>query len=332
MTRVKWGILSTAKIGTDLVIPALQKSPDIEVAAIASRSLAKAKRVAAALGIAKAYGSYEALLADPEIEVIYNPLPNHLHVALTLAAARAGKHVLCEKPMAMTAAEARALRQAPKGRLIQEAFMIRHAPQWLEVKRLVKARAIGEVKLVQAYFSYFNRDPKNVRNMAAIGGGGLLDIGCYPMTAARFIFGAEPLRVASVLERDPAFKTDRVLSALADFGRGRQLSFAISTQLAQSQRLNIIGSTGRIDVEIPFNAPIDRPTRIFVQGPKLYEGEWRTFPASDQYQLQGEAFSRAVRKAEKLAYGVDNAIANMAALDAIARAAKSGKWEKVRKV
>jgi predicted dehydrogenase len=332
MTKVKWGILSTAKIATDKVIPALQKCPDIEVAAIASRSPARAKKAAAALGIGRAHGSYEALIADPDIEVIYNPLPNHLHVPLTLAAARAGKHVLCEKPMAMTAAEARVLRKAPRGVLIAEAFMIRHAPQWLEVKRLLKARTIGEVKIVQVHFSYFNRNPRDVRNQAKIGGGGLLDIGCYAMTAARFVFGAEPERVAAMMERDPAFKTDRVLSALADFGKGRHLSFAISTQLAQSQRVAIIGSKGRIDVEVPFNAPADRPTRIFIQGMTLNEGEWRSFPPSDQYQLQGEAFSRAVRKEEKLAFGVDNAIANMAALDAVARAGKSGKWEKVKRV
>ena len=331
MTRVKWGILSTAKIGLEKVIPALQASDLMTVSAIASRNPRRARKAAAELGIARAYGSYEELLADPEIDVIYNPLPNHLHVALTLQAARAGKHVLCEKPIALNADEAKALRKAPRGVLIAEAFMIRHAPQWLEARRLVRARALGEVKLVQTLFAYHNRDPKNVRNRADIGGGGLLDIGCYAMTAARFIFNAEPTRVASVLERDPAFRTDRVLSAVADFGGGRQLSFAISTQLAQTQRVSILGTRGRIDIETPFNAPPDMPTRIFVQGPVLHEGAWREFPASDQYRLQGEAFSRAVLKQEKWAHGLDNAIANMAALDAVARAAKSGKWEKVRK-
>ncbi len=328
MAKVKWGIISTADIGVIKVIPGMLKSDELEVVAISSRSLKRAKSWAEKLGIPKAYGSYEDMLADPEIEAVYNPLPNHLHVPLTLAAAKAGKHVLCEKPIAITAAEAKLLKKAPKGIHIAEAFMVRHATQWIAARNLVKKGKIGEVRAIQVFFSYFNRDPKNVRNMADIGGGGLLDIGCYPITVSRFIFGAEPKRVVATLERDPKFKTDRTGGGLADFGEGRHLSFTISTQLAPYQRVHIGGTKGRIEIEIPFNAPPDRPNRYFVQGMEMNEGVWTDLPVSDQYQLQAEAFGRVIRGKEKLVWGVDDAIQNMRIIDAFFRSEKSGKWEK----
>ena len=264
MTKVRWGIISTANIGVEKVLPGMLKSDEIEIVAISSRNLKTAQSWAAKLGIKKAYGSYEEMLADPEIECVYNPLPNHLHVPLTLAAAKHGKHVLCEKPIAITAKEAMKLKKIPRKIHISEAFMVRHALQWLDAKRRVEAGEIGEVRAIQALFSYFNADPKNVRNDAKIGGGGLLDIGCYPITISRFIFGGEPKRVASTIDRDPKFKTDRLVGGLADFGKGRHLSFTISTQLAPYQRVNIMGTKGRIEIEIPFNAPPDQPNRIFV--------------------------------------------------------------------
>ncbi len=328
MAKVKWGIISTADIGVIKVIPGMLKSDELEVVAISSRSLKRAKSWGEKLGIPKAYGSYEDMLADPEIEAVYNPLPNHLHVPLTLAAAKAGKHVLCEKPIAITAAEAKQLKKAPKGIHIAEAFMVRHATQWIAARNLVKKGKIGEVRAIQVFFSYFNRDPKNVRNMADIGGGGLLDIGCYPITVSRFIFGAEPKRVVATLERDPKFKTDRTGGGLADFGEGRHLSFTISTQLAPYQRVHIGGTKGRIEIEIPFNAPPDRPNRYFVQGMEMNEGVWTDLPVSDQYQLQAEAFGRVIRSKEKLVWGVDDAIQNMRIIDAFFRSEKSGKWEK----
>jgi predicted dehydrogenase len=328
MKPVIWGIISTARIGMEKVIPGMMKSPEIEVRAIASRSLKTARSAAAKLGIAKAYGSYEEMLADPEIEAVYNPLPNHLHVPLTLAAVKAGKHVLCEKPFALDAKEAMKLKKLPKGILVQEAFMVRHNPQWIAARELVKKSAIGEVRAIQVYFSYFNRDPKNVRNMADIGGGGLYDIGCYPITVARFIFGAEPARVIAAIDRDPKFKTDRTASGLADFGQGRQMSFMVSTQLGGYQRVHIGGTKGRIEVEIPFNAPPDKPNRIFIQTDNNPAGSWREFPVSDQYQMQAEAFGRAIRKREKFIYGVDDAIQNMKIIDAYFRSEKSGKWER----
>jgi predicted dehydrogenase len=268
------------------------------------------------------------MLADPEIEAVYNPLPNHLHVPLTLQAARAGKHVLCEKPIAMTAREAEKLRKVPKGIIVAEAFMVRHAAQWIAVHDLVRRKSIGDVRAIQVLFSYFNRDPKNVRNQAMIGGGGLLDIGCYPITVSRYIFGAEPLRVTATFDRDPRFGTDRLASGLADFGKGRQLSFAVSTQLAPYQRVNILGSKGRIEIEIPFNAPPEKPNRFFLQGMTMNVGSWHELPVSDQYQLQAEDFGRVVRGRQKLGWGVDDAIQNMRIIDAFFRSEKSGRWEK----
>ena len=328
MKPVKWGIISTANIGVAKVIPGMLKSKDLEVVAIASRKLKPAREWAGKLGIPKAYGSYEEMLADPEIEAVYNPLPNHLHVPLTLAAARAGKHVLCEKPIAITAKEAQQLRKAPGSVHIAEAFMVRHATQWLAARDLVKKGRIGDVRAIQVFFSYFNRDPKNVRNMADIGGGGLLDIGCYPITVSRFIFNAEPKRVTATFDRDPKFRTDRTAGGLADFGEGRHLSFSVSTQLAPYQRVHIAGTKGRIEIEIPFNAPPDRPNRYFVQGMDMNVGEWIELPVSDQYQLQAEAFGRIVRGKQKPVWGVGDAIQNMKIIDAFFRSEKSGRWEK----
>jgi predicted dehydrogenase len=330
MGNVKWGVISTANIGVAKVIPGMLKSSELEVAAISSRNLKTAKEWAGKLGIPKAYGSYEEMLADPEIEAVYNPLPNHLHVPLTLAAARAGKHVLCEKPIAITAKEAAQLRKLPKSIKVAEAFMVRHALQWKDALARVKAGEIGEARAIQVMFTYFNRDPKNVRNMAKIGGGGLLDIGCYPVTISRYIFGADPTRAAATIERDPVFKTDRLAGAILEFPKGRHLTFTTSTQLAPYQRVHIMGTKGRIEIEIPFNAPPDRPNRLFVQGMQMNEGTWHEFPISDQYQLEAEAFGRVIRKEEKHVWGIEDAITNMKILDALFRSGKSGKFEKVK--
>jgi predicted dehydrogenase len=332
MEPVRWGILSTARIGRFKVVPGMMKSPHCKIVAVASRDEATAREMAAELGIPDAYGSYEAMLAASDIEAVYNPLPNHLHVPLTLAAARAGKHVLCEKPVALTAAEAAQLKDAPPGILIAEAFMVRHHPQWLAARDLIRAGEIGELRAVNVLFSYFNDDPENVRNMVEIGGGGLYDIGCYAMVSGRFLFEAEPARVACLIERDPVFRTDRLSSGLADFGAGRHLAFTVSTQLVPYQRVQALGTKGRIEVQIPFNAPQGEATRIFVDtGTSLGDGSARTIelPPCDQYQLQGEAFSRAVRGVAPLAYGVDDAVMNMRVLDALYKAGQTGLWESV---
>jgi predicted dehydrogenase len=329
MKPVKWGILSTANIGMAKVIPGMMKSSELEVVAIASRNKKRAQAAAAQLGIAKAYSSYEEMLEDPEIEAIYNPLPNHLHVRMTLAAARAGKHVLCEKPIAITARSAASLRGVSNKTYIAEAFMVRHALQWIDARKRVNKGEIGEVRAIQVMFSYSNRDPKNVRNMADIGGGGMLDIGCYPITIARYIFGSDPIRAAATIDFDPKFKTDRLAGGMLEFSNGRHLTFTISTQLAPYQRVHIMGTKGRIEIEIPFNAPPDKPNRLFVQGMEMNEGTWHSFPVSDQYQLQAESFGRVIRKKEKLVWGVDDALTNMRIIDALFKSGKNGRFEKV---
>src|SRR6266850_2612679 len=331
MTPVRWGILSTARIGTERVIPGMLKSKMLEVAGIASRDLGKAESAAAALGITKAYGSYEAMLADPSIEAIYNPLPNHLHVPMTLAAAQAGKHVLCEKPISLTAAELDALRPYTSKVHIREAFMVRFHPQWIETREHVRRGVIGDLRFIHVPFSYFNDDPHNIRNMADIGGGALYDIGCYAIVAGRWFFEAEPERVSAVMERDPVFKTDRNTSGLLDFGRGRQLAFTVSTQSAKYQRIELVGTKGRIEIEIPFNAPQDAPCRYAIDETSALDGTGiRTFtlPIADQYQLQAEAFSRAVRTERPDASGLDDAAANMRIIDALFASEKSGRLER----
>jgi predicted dehydrogenase len=332
MKKVIWGVLSTAKIGRDRVLPGMLKSALLEIRAIGSRDEARGRATANALGIARAYGSYEALLADPEIEAIYNPLPNHLHVPLTLQAAAAGKHVLCEKPIALTADEATQLRAAAGKVLIAEAFMVRFHPQWLRARDLVREGRIGTLRAVQMFFGYNNLDPANVRNKADIGGGGLYDIGCYAIVAGRFFLGAEPTRGIALVDRDPTFRTDRLTSALMDFGDGRRLDFTVSTQIAPHQRLQLCGSKGRIELHIPVNAPQGAATRISIDDCSSLEGTGivtETLPPSDQYQLQGEAFSRAVRGEIALPYGIEDAIANMRAIDALFRSEQSGRWEDV---
>ncbi|MDV3252272.1 Gfo/Idh/MocA family oxidoreductase [Devosia sp. BK] len=330
--KVLWGILSTANIGMAKVTPAIQKADNCEVVAIASRDLSKAREAANTLGIAKAYGSYEELFADPEIDAIYNPLPNHLHVPMTLAATRAGKHVLCEKPIAITAQEAEELRQVPEGRLVMEAFMIRFHPQWQRAREIIRSGELGEVRAINAVFSYFNNDAGNVRNQADIGGGGILDIGCYPVTSGRFLFEAEPQRVVSLVERDPGFGTDRLASAILDFGKGKRLTFTCSTQLVPHQRVLVQGTKGKLEILIPYNAPADERTAITVDTGSPLDGSLarrEILPACDQYTEQARAFAAAVLGETPLPYGIEDAIASMKVLDAIFRSEKSERWETV---
>jgi predicted dehydrogenase len=332
MKKVAWGVLSTAKIGLQRVLPGMQKSGWCEIRAVASRSAATARKAADQLGIPNAYGSYEELLADPQIEAIYNPLPNHLHVPLTLQAAAAGKHVLCEKPMALTAAQAEELKQAAAGVLIMEAFMVRFHPQWLRARELLRIGTIGTLRAIQFLFCYSNTDAANIRNKADIGGGALYDIGCYPITAGRFFFEAEPLRAIALIDRDPQFRTDRLTSALVDFGGGRHLDFTVSTQCAPYQRVHLCGTLGRIEIQIPVNAPQGAKTSLFIDdGSSLAGAGIRTevLPESDQYMLQGEIFSRAVRGEIELPYGIEDAVHGMRVIDALFRSEHSQRWEAI---
>jgi predicted dehydrogenase len=329
--KVSWGILSTAAIGIDKVIPAMQRGKWSEISAIASRDLDKARQVAQRLRIPRAYGSYEELLADDKIEAIYNPLPNHLHVPWTIRAAEAGKHVLCEKPIGLNLDEARQVlaTRDRTGVKIQEAFMVRTHPQWIGTLELIKSGRIGDPRAIIGSFSYFNRDPANIRNQPEIGGGALMDIGCYPISLSRFLFGAEPRRVLGLIERDPELGTDRLTSALLDFRAG-QSSFTCSTQMVPYQRMQICGTRGRIEVEIPFNAPPDRPTRIFIHDGSDLAGnnpDVMEFTACDQYTIQGDMFSRAILENSAQAIPLEDAIGNMKVIDALFRSAAAADWE-----
>lgn len=329
--KLRWGILSTASIGRNKVIPALQKSENIDVVAIASRDLSKAQQTANVLGIPTAYGSYEELIADPNIEVIYNPLPNNLHVLWTIKAAEAGKHVLCEKPVSLTIAEAESLVavRSKAGVKIGEAFMIRTYPQWLRIRELLKESRIGELRSIVGYFSYFDTDPSSITNHVQFGGGALLDIGCYLVHASRLAFGRQPTKVVSLIDRDPQMRIDRLTSAILDFPGGQSI-FTCSTQVVPYQRIHFIGTGGRIEMEIPFNAPADRPTRILIDGNGDLFGDGiitESFPACDQYTLQGDAFCKAVMDGGEVPVSLEDAIGNMAVIEAIFDSARSGQWE-----
>ena len=330
-TPVRWGVLGAANIALHKVIPAMQRSPHMEIIAIASRDATKATAAAHALGIPRAYGSYDELVADPDVEAIYNPLPNHLHVPWSIKSAEAGKHVLCEKPLALTADEARSLRAVRDrtGVQISEAFMVRAHPQWAAVRELIAEGRVGDLKLVTGHFSYFRRDPNDVRSKVQWGGGALLDIGCYPITLSRWLFDEEPTEVIAVLERDPDMKVDRLASAMMKFPSG-QATFTCATQLVSHQRMQVYGTQGRIEVEIPFNAPPDSECRILLDDGSGFAGasaEAISFPVVDQYRLQGDRFSEAVRGVGSVLVSLEDSIANMAVLDALFRSAESGRWE-----
>src|SRR3984957_3310673 len=303
-----------------------------EIVAIASRDGKKAEDVARKLRIPKAYWSYEDLLADPEIEAIYNPLPNHRHVPWSTKAAEAGKHVLCEKPIALNVAEARALLNVRNrtGVKIGEAFMVRTHPQWLRTRELVRTGRTGELRSIVGVFSYFNRDAANIRNVLDWGGGGMYDIGCYPITMSRFIFSEEPSRVIGLVERDPEYQTDRLASVILNFSAGQSI-FTCSTQLVPYQRMQFLGTKGRIEIENPFNAPNDRPCRIFIDDGRDVVGgavTTETFPTCDQYTIQGDVFSRAVRGDGEVPVSLEDGIGNMAVIEAIFHSAETGRWER----
>jgi predicted dehydrogenase len=329
---VRWGILGTANIAVSKVIPAMQRGERCDVLAIASRDLDRGRAAAAALGIPCAFGSYDELLADPEIEAVYIPLPNHLHVPWSIRAAEAGKHVLCEKPIALSATEVGDLVIArdKAGVLMGEAFMVRTHPQWLAVRELIAEGRIGDLRLVTCTFSYFKRDANNIRNRDDYGGGGLMDIGCYAVNLSRWLFDEEPMEVIADVELDPDLRIDRLTSGMMRFPGG-QATFTCATQLVPHQRMQIFGTTGRIEVEIPFNAPPDRATRIFVDdGRDVFGGgvESIELPVVDQYTLQADRFSEAIRGMHSIPVPLEDAIANMAVIDALFRSAETRCWQR----
>jgi predicted dehydrogenase len=326
MKKVRWGILSTAKIGIEKVIPAMQRSDYCDITAIASQSLEKAQTAARQLGITKSYGSYKELLADPQIDAVYIPLPNHLHVPWCLESLEAGKHILCEKPISLTPAEVQNLIDAAKLKpelKVMEAFMYRRHPQWQRAQQLVAEGGIGSLQTIQSFFSYYNVDPANIRNIADIGGGGLMDIGCYCLSLSRFIFDREPERVLGMMQYHKEFKTDFLTSGILDFGGGTS-TFTCSTQLTPYQRVNIFGTEGRIEIEIPFNAPPDKPCRLWHQ--RGGEIEEIVFDVCDQYTLQGDAFSLAVINNTQVPTTLEDAVNNMKVIDKIVQSAQCGTW------
>ena len=330
MTKIRWGVLSTARIGQNHVIPAMQQGTYSAVTAIASRDKERAESVAQKFGIAKAYGSYEELLKDPDVDAIYIPLPNEQHVPWSIKTLEAGKHVLCEKPIALTANEAQTLVDAaaryPQLK-IMEAFMYRFHPQWLRAKQLVSDGAIGDLRTIQSFFAYSNLDPTNIRNQADHGGGGLMDIGCYNISFSRFIFGVEPTRVCSMVEYDPTFRTDRLVSGMLSFGSGTA-TFTCSTQISPYQRVNIFGTTGRIEIEIPVNAPAKRPCRIWYAHNSTTDE--LVLDTSNQYTLQGDALSRAILDGAPVPTPLDDAVANMRVIDALYASGREGRWVELR--
>ncbi len=328
---VRWGILGAAGIALRKVVPGMRESALAQVVAIASRDISKAQAAANDLGIPRAYGSYEELIDDPDVEAIYNPLPNHLHVPWSIRAAERGKHVLCEKPIALTAAETRTLIAARDRTAVKigEAFMVRTHPQWLKVREIVASGRIGELRLIAGHFSYFRRDPADIRSRVEWGGGALMDVGCYPITISRWLFDAEPTEVVGLIERDPDMKIDRMTSGLLRFEKG-QATFSCATQLVPYQTMQIFGTTGRIAVEIPFNAPPRNECRIFVDdGSDLAGGgiEAIVFPAVDQYSVQADRFSEAIRGVGSVPVSLEDAMGNMAVIDALFRSAGSRAWE-----
>jgi predicted dehydrogenase len=329
MGKIRWGILSTSKIGIEKVIPAMQRGELTEVVAIASRSEAKAGQAADKLQIARAYGSYEALLADPAVDAIYNPLPNDQHVPWSIRALEAGKHVLCEKPIALSAAEGRQLADAaakyPKLKLM-EAFMYRHHPQWRLAKELVKSGRIGKLRTIQTFFSYFNDDPNNIRHDPAMGGGGVMDIGCYAISLSRWLFDAEPGRVLAHVEIDPNWGVDRMASAILDFGDGGSATFTCSMAVTAFQSVQVIGTEGRIELsEVPFNAPNSVPCALRVQR-NFGAIERIEVETCDQYTIQGDLFAKSILEDTPVPTPIEDAIRNMDTIEAIFASGKSGGW------
>jgi predicted dehydrogenase len=329
---VRWGILSTSSFAEGKFIPGLRRAEGVEVVAVGSRSLDAAQAFASRNGLPMAYGTYEALLADPTIDVIYNPLPNHLHVEWTRKAVEAGKHVYCEKPMGMNAAELETLRDLTTQRHIVEGFMVRHHPQWTETRERVRAGEFGTITHAHIAFAYTNTDGANIRNIADIGGGALYDIGCYAVVAARWFFEAEPLRVVSLVDRDPTFGTDRLFSAMLDMGHGRTVQFSVSTQSVFHQRVHLFGTKGRLEVTIPFNQPQNEPITYLTHEGQSADGLDATrhvVAVNDQYASTAEWFSDQVRNVTPTSAGLDDAIAQARILDALFRSERSAGFETV---
>jgi predicted dehydrogenase len=322
MSTLRWGILSTANIATEKVIPGIRRAARCEIVAIASRDAETARRSADSLEIPRGHESYEALLADPEVDAVYIPLPNHLHAEWTISAARAGKHVLCEKPLALTAADAQRMADvcSEAGVHLMEAFMYRHHPSWVAVRELVASGRIGRLLAVQSWFGFYNDDPANIRNVRGFGGGALFDVGCYCINLSRMLFGTEPVGVSASVVRDPATGVDILTSGILEFDGGNA-TFGCSIRTEDDQRVHIYGTDGRISIGIPFNIPPDRPTEVFVahggEPPVAPAIETLMFPAKDPYAAEAEVFAAAILDGLPTPVPPDDAIANMRVIERV---------------
>jgi predicted dehydrogenase len=331
MKKLRLGVLGCSHIYAGRVSLPLRSSSLVEPYAVASRDTEKGENYAKLHGFSKPYGSYEALLDDPDVDFVYIPLPNHLHLEYIKMAADAGKPIICEKPLCLNAAEAKEAAEycRKKNISLMEAFMYRFHPQWIRAKEIVRYGEIGELLAVHGHFSYTNKDGNNIRNIAAYGGGALYDIGCYIVSGARFLFGREPIRVISTLVRDTGFKTDILVSGILDFDEGKTAAFTVSTQMYPYQRITAVGTSGSFSIEVPFNMYPDVPGHINVSlgiGQRLIET-----PVVDQYLLEFDAFAESLIQKAEAPTPVSDAIANMAVLDALYKSAESGAWEKVQK-
>lgn len=338
MKKIRWGVISTAKIGTNLVIPAMQHKPHCEVVAIGSRNEKRGQEIAAKLGIPKVHGSYEALLADPDVDAIYNPLPNHLHLEWAIKTLEAGKHLLSEKPLTLNVPQAeefvRTVKKYPHLK-VMEAFMYRHHVQWQYAKKAVQDGVLGDVRTIQSFFAYYNDDPANIRNIKEAGGGALLDIGCYCISLSRFIFNDEPERVMGMIEADPNLGTDRMISGMLDFSGNRTATFTASTQLMPYQHVNILGTKGRIEIDIPFNAPREVPCKVWLYRKTTIDGdpvgarEEIPLEVCNQYERQGELFCKAILNDTDVPTPIEDGLANMMVIEAFRKSAASGAWATV---
>lgn len=326
----RWGVLSTAKIGREQVLPAIADSANGVLTAVASRDVAKARALADRFGAPHAFGSYDELLASPHVDGVYIPVPTSQHVEWTARAIEAKKHVLVEKPLALDAKDIApliALRDRHKV-LVCEAFMVIYHPQWIKVRELIAGGAIGRLRQVQGCFTYYNVDPANMRNQLDLGGGGLLDIGVYPVVSTRFSADREPLRVQATIERDKTFGTDVYSSVRADFGYF-ELSFYVSTQMAGRQSMVFHGDKGFIEVASPFNAGVYDHHRVELHNQNHAEAQIFRFPGVQQYKLEAEAFVRAALGGGDRVFTLEESVLNQRVIDAIFRAGDKDGWETV---
>lgn len=326
---VRWGVLGAARIARSRVIPALQASPWCHLQAVGARDPALAREVGEVFGFSAAYGSYDEVMDDPQVEAVYIPLPNHLHVEMALKAARKGKHVLCEKPMALSAAQAAQLRAAPAGIHIREALMVRHQLRWKALRAQLLAGTYGQPRALHSTLSFPLSDPADFRHQAAFGGSALLDMGCYTAMAARYVFGREPLRVLATADLNEATGVDRTVSALLDFGQGCHALFTVSTDMALSQTLHVVCERGTVTLPAPYAPANLRPATMAWDASRDHDHptvDVQVFDEGDQFEHEVTAFSRAVRGVEGDGFGLDDAVANMRVLDAVRASAHTGTW------